>query len=209
MTEQKKRGGLLTRIPRQNNHGFTMIEVVITIAVIAIIGAILVPIVSQNIDSARFARAKSDVNTLGKAIHQFYKDTTYWPVYSGSTPVQVLYSDNGGTGLYPTGLDWNPAATRLSLSHHLIECHIDISPFNISRTQTISNISWNGPYLSDTTTDPWGKAYVVNAQWLWDSAGSANGVFVICSGKGRTAALNTSFTGGIQADSDDIVFRIR
>ncbi len=189
--------------------GFTMIEVVITLAVVAILAAILVPLISQNIQSARFARAGSDVNTIGKAIVQFHQDMADWPVKKGATSMQLLFADidNDNNGIPDTSTipaSWNTitAANRLSLDYNLVN-----NTNNYSRTQVIEGISWNGPYLSGIRPDPWGNPYMVNAQWLWDPAGG--NVYVLSAGPQRPASVETPFNGSPPANSDDIVFRIQ
>ncbi len=194
--------------------GFTMIEVVVTIAVVAILAAILVPIISQNIQSARHSRAASDVSTLGKAIVQFRQDTARWPVYKTTTTMQLLFADidsaNDGspdTGTIPANWGGIAPANRLSLQYHLVQYNIGAMGVNRGPSPTGSP-AWNGPYLSDAKPDPWGNTYVVNAQWLWDT-GAGNSVYVLSSGPGRPASVETPFNGNPPADSDDIVFRIQ
>jgi prepilin-type N-terminal cleavage/methylation domain-containing protein len=192
-----------------DNRGFTIIEIVITIAVVAILSAILVPVISQNIQSARFARAASDVKTLGEAIVQFRKDTAVWPTSRAGAPIYMLFSDvdstNDGipdTSFLPSGwtIDRN---FRLSMAYHLIN-----NTDNITRGPSAAGTpSWNGPYLSIVRPDPWGTAYVVNAQLL---GGTAN-VYVLSAGPGRPAQVETPFDGSgpPPADSDDIAFRLQ
>jgi prepilin-type N-terminal cleavage/methylation domain-containing protein len=195
--------------------GFTMIEVVITIAVVAILAAVLVPLISQNIESARNARATSDVATLGKAMVQFYQDTARWPIYNNTTAMRLVFSDvdNNNDGIpdnsaIPSGWDTVPAANRLTLAHHLIA--FNMGPLNISTgPQPPGTPAWNGPYLSEVRPDPWGNAYVVNVQWLWDTSGGVNSVYVLSAGDSRPATVETPFNGNPPANSDDIVYRIQ
>lgn len=191
--------------------GFTMIEVVITLAVVAILAAILVPIISQNIQSARSARASADVNTIGKAIVQFHQDMGKWPVerVSGGSNMSLLFADtdidsNGVPDTSTIPAIWNtiPAANCLSLYHNLVN---NVNAY--SSIQVTESISWNGPYLSSVPPDPWGNPYLVNAQWLW-TAGGGN-VYVLSPGPRRPAHVETPFNGTPPADSDDIVFRIQ
>ncbi len=197
---------------REKSRGFTMIEMVITLAVVAILAAVLVPLISNNIQSARFARAGSDVSTIGKAIVQFRQDTGQWPIYDGTTPRRLLYSDrNGvaGTAVFPAGpgatTEWADiaAVNSLSLSFHLVSYNIGAK--GVQRGPSANPVNWNGPYLSMVQLDPWGNSYMVNAEYL----GGTNSVYVISAGSERPALIDQTFNGNPPADSNDVFFRIQ
>ncbi len=199
-------------------EGFTLMEVVITLSVIAILTAIMVPIISNNIESARFGRASSDVATLGKAMVEFRKDTSRWPAFeAGGASNDLLFSDhdagNDGipdNGALPTGTNWNIGSGQcLSLAYNLINNSSGYdqgpSPDGLP--------AWNGPYLSEVRVDPWGVPYVVNSHWLFTDTDAGtpgfqyNNAYVLSAGPGR--ALETAFGGVPPADSNDITFRLQ
>ena len=151
-----------------------------------------------------------NVNTIGKAIVQFYKDMAAWPVRRGATNMQLLFADLDATndGIPDTSAipaPWNAitAANRISLEFNLVN-----NANNYPRAQVIEGVSWNGPYLSSVRPDPWGNPYMVNAQWLWDTTTIRN-VYVLSAGPARPASVETPFNGVFPAGSDDIVFRIQ
>ena len=59
-----------------------MIEMVVVLAVIAILAAILTPIVTSYVERARVNTATNDVKKIAAAIIQFNTDTKVWPIYS-------------------------------------------------------------------------------------------------------------------------------
>jgi prepilin-type N-terminal cleavage/methylation domain-containing protein len=202
----------------KGKEGFTLMEVVITLSVIAILTAIMVPIISNNIQSARFTRANSDVTTLGKAMLEFRKDTTRWPVYeAGGASNQLLFSDQDATNdgipdnrALPTGTGWGIGAGQcLSLAYNLISNSSGYdqgpSPDGLP--------AWNGPYLSEVRVDPWGAPYVVNSHWLFTDTDPGtpgfqfNSAYVFSAGPG--SVLETAFGGAPPADSNDITFRLQ
>ena len=65
-------------------RGFTMIEMVVVLAVIAILAAILTPIITSYVDRARLNAASSDLNHIAAATIQFNTDTRVWPRRSAS-----------------------------------------------------------------------------------------------------------------------------
>ncbi len=69
--------------------GFTLIELMVVVAIIGILGAALTPAVGGLIQRAREARAESDVGTIVTAMYALFNDT-------GRTPGNA---DTNGTGL--------------------------------------------------------------------------------------------------------------
>lgn len=60
-------------------RGFTFIEIVVAIAIIAILAAIIVPQVVGKVDDARVARAKADVSALVTALNLYKLDNFTYP----------------------------------------------------------------------------------------------------------------------------------
>lgn len=204
----------------KGKEGFTLMEMVITLSVIAILTAIMVPIISNNIQSARFTRASSDVATIGKAMMAFRKDTAQWPVYeAGGASNDLLFSDQDATndgipdnGALPTYADWALIGNNqcLSLAYNLIA---NSSGLYNQGPSADGLPAWNGPYLSEVRVDPWGMPYVVNAHWLFTDTDPGtpgfqyNSAYVFSAGPG--SALETTFNGVSLANSNDITFRLQ
>ena len=202
------------RMGKSKSAGFTLVEVVIVLAVIAILSAVLMPMIAKNIESARMARASADTATIAKAIVAFFQDLGQWPVYRGGTAHYLLFSaqdaDNNGVpdlGSIPPG--WNTAGRPLSL-------HFELIANGNARTPGPSPDGlpvWNGPYLTQMDVDPWGTPYLVNARWLTDTATANGGVYVISAGPqygGNPVQVEMAFDGLPDPSSgNDISFRIK
>src|ERR1700739_4078659 len=67
------------------SQGFTLIELAVVLAIIAVLAAVLTPMVSGYLDQARVARAQADVRTIADAVKLYNRDTGRWPVYDSST----------------------------------------------------------------------------------------------------------------------------
>src|SRR5437764_14905576 len=67
------------------SKGFTLIELAVVLAIIAVLAAVLTPMVSGYLDQARVARAQADVRTIADAIKLYNRDTGRWPIYDNST----------------------------------------------------------------------------------------------------------------------------
>jgi type II secretion system protein G len=64
---------------RRAHRGFTLIELVIVIAILAILSGVLVPRVSNHLRSARDARRLADIKSVRNAIEQYFLDHGQYP----------------------------------------------------------------------------------------------------------------------------------
>lgn len=118
--------------------GFTLVELVIVIAVIAIMAALLVPTVIGQIERAKNSRATSDVSELAHALARVRTDTGV----STTGCVDVLSnltSVGSVSGCQSTGAFSGPLAA--------------------CATSKPGNPCWGGPYVALLTVDPWGANY--------------------------------------------------
>ncbi|HEX9878741.1 MAG TPA: prepilin-type N-terminal cleavage/methylation domain-containing protein, partial [Candidatus Binatia bacterium] len=113
----------------RNKGGFTLIELMVSLAVVALLVAISIPAYSSFKDKARIAQAKSDLKGIQTAIQVLATDTDLWP---GPNPV----------GAVSNGEVWDLTDPNAGLM-----------------VATGSFLNWNGPYLSLIKKDPWGNNY--------------------------------------------------
>ncbi len=74
---------------RRYARGFTLIELVVVISILAILSGVLVPRVTSHLKSARDARRLADIKAVRGAIEQYYLD-------KGSYPAANANSSYGG-----------------------------------------------------------------------------------------------------------------
>src|SRR5438552_2279298 len=77
---------------RAEDRGFTMIEMVIVLAIIAILAAVLTPIVVGYVDQSRVAKAQADVRTIGEAIARFERDVGRYPMWTAASGSALMDS---------------------------------------------------------------------------------------------------------------------
>ena len=64
---------------QRKRSGFTLIELIVVISILAILSGVLVPRVKDHMQAARDARRLSDVKTIRNAIEQYYWDKGEYP----------------------------------------------------------------------------------------------------------------------------------
>jgi general secretion pathway protein G len=153
-----------------NNYkrGFTLIEVIVVIAVVAILAAILTPQIVKNISESKLARAKNDLVVIAAAIGDFYKDTGKYPFYSaaGGTPnIYMLYSATGTPGGSGGGSSnyWRSDSGWGAGNKDTLDDQLN---YNVPGYSSTGASAWRGPYLPKITADPWDIHYSVNSAYL-------------------------------------------
>ena len=150
--------------------GFTLVELLVVIGIIALLAAILLPAVTKMLQKAEIATAKSDIGRIVSAWENYYREYGRWPV---GPPGQRLFSVHsqapnqdaaeGGTGMrmlmgvmtnimYPSGefatgggtwyMNMNPICTNYNGKR------IHFMTYN---TEVVD--------VQGSMVDPWGNAY--------------------------------------------------
>ncbi len=208
---------MFDRIKREG--GFTLIEIVVILAVIAIIAAAMVPRISGIMDDAKISRAGSEVQTIGMGILRFNANTGKWPARDSSGSDNAITALISGTALLPVP---SPNYTAdysdgifLNSSNDYFDNHLKNNSPGGSGTYPADGINrWNGPYLQQVTADPWGNAYICNIISAYSNDLDTNlYCYVISAGPDGTIQTN----GQVQSDDvathaiggDDVAFLIR
>lgn len=66
-------------MPIQKSRGFTLVELVVVISILAILSGVLVPRVSSHLKTARDARRLADIKAVREAIEQYHADYGTYP----------------------------------------------------------------------------------------------------------------------------------
>lgn len=201
-----------------NNRGFTLIEIVVGVAILALLAAVLVPFVGRYLEDARLARAKSDVNNIAATIANFNRDMALYPVFADGTDLQkaketlvVLYTKEGEDPSVGSGTGWAADAEAATNYDTLENQLIGNKPSGDTAKKyptSDKTFVWKGPYAAEFKPDPWGNKYLVDAQGL--QSGDTGRAYVISAGPDRK--LDTTLhqtTSDITVGGDDIVAKIK
>lgn len=192
------------------SKGFTLIELAVVLAIIAVLAAVLTPMVTGYLDQARLARAQADVRTIADSIKLYQRDTGRWPVFNSSTISGASASNEIGTssGNNPTGgSGWT--STNVSLGNTSLELYLNNDYTGVG-TASFPKAGFRGPYIRTVDSDPWGNKYLINAT-DFTVANSANHTYVISAGPNGTleTTRDTASTTNLTAGGDDIISIIR
>lgn len=184
------------------SRGFTLIEVIVILAVIAVLVAILTPTVLKYIEEARLSRALEDVRVISAAINDLIKDTGKYPgnMLDQTPPANTFLC---GPGTLAGGAAWGTSTTCESLSNHLVTNDPGVTG-GTDNYPSSGKFRWKGPYLNGLQEDPWGNAYQINASTL--VGGNSSPTWVISAGPDgtfQTAVTDTALAG------DDVGIRIK
>ncbi len=167
-----------------DRRGFTLIEIVIAVAIVAIFAAALSPMVFRHLEDAKVTRAANETETIATAILGYYKDTGRWPFTnadgpSGNTVDRIVTASTvatgAGTGAGSGAANWGTYGTAKNIGDYLYYNNPDddstADGTNASQAgqdwPTTGALAWKGPYVGDyELTDPWGNAYVVNSRYF-------------------------------------------
>lgn len=191
-----------------NKKGFTLVEAAVAIGVVAVLAGIIIPLVLKNLNDARRARARNDINVIVAALASEMRDT-------GSRPT-------GAAGAGPGGCQGAGDVVWQSSGHLPNAVGGAALLAGVPAGQTFGNLlaappgaaanalfglapvgrefAYRGPYLGmdmARKADPWGNAYLILG---YNANGQAqrSPIWVVSAGEaGTLAAANLAAPGGL------------
>jgi len=207
----------------RKESGFTLIEMVVVLAVVAILAAILTPTIAKNINDAKLARANNEVQVIAAAVGSFYKDLGRWPTADGTDlddNIQLLYGpgetpavQGGGVAQEQYWLNsggWGAALVD-TFTNQLIENDPADGAVDYPNDTTVPRpeLRWKGPYITEVKADPWGSHYSCNIWYTYNTT-AGNFVGIWSAGPNRTSNTDAvQVSTEVVVGDDDIVYRLQ
>ncbi|MBK8231866.1 MAG: hypothetical protein IT349_18360 [Candidatus Eisenbacteria bacterium] len=176
---------------KRRTGGFTMIEAIVIVAVIAIIGGILTPMVIKEVAKAKISRSRADMEALATAFNEYYVDTSYWP--------------EAANGSQNTQVDLVGFACMFTNAQNLVGWD---GPYleRAVRQNNVQVVSYTANSTYYGTIDQWGRPFRVFYGAVGSGNGGAGGAIALVSG-GPNKTINTNAANALSgvATSDDLV----
>ncbi len=153
-------------------RGFTLLEITIILAVIAILGLILAPSVFNFLNQSRLARAQNDVRILADSVFEFFRDSGFHAQFGDGqrqSHIALLVSPGAVGEARPGAEPWlNTDPTMVDfISNQLVNNRPSSGDIGYPLKTALSGSGWNGPYLNaHMQSDPWGNRYAINVEYL-------------------------------------------
>jgi len=167
----------------KGKRGFTLIELIIVIAIVVALVAMFLPLALNKIDESNVTRAKADVDALATAVTSFFSSLGNFPscdgadcnplndaannlrflaVGTGTGDLSTVYPADSGALWSLTTQDDGTVPARNNAFNHLAmnNPNANATPNEVATDYVTTR--WNGPYISKLSEDPWGAAYIVH-----------------------------------------------
>lgn len=82
---------MLRESSRRGRHGFTLIEILVVITVIAILAGLVTPMVFSHVGDAKLVAARAQIEVFGLSLDAYRLDNDYYP--SGAQGLEALVTE--------------------------------------------------------------------------------------------------------------------
>lgn len=155
------------------SRGFTLVEILVVMAVVAILAGVILRGVLGSTDKAKSGRAKSEIGQISNIIQQIEVDTGCWPKAPAELVCKTPY-------LVEEGAIDNEIWDLNDLAVGVVGDSDGAFP------------NWQGPYMQVVHNDPWGNPYFFDTDYDIDPT----------AGENWAAVLGSFGSNGVQDEND-------
>ncbi len=166
------------RFQGSRQRGFTLVELLVVIGIIALLAGILVPTIGSIIDKAERVQAQADVKGLATAWKEYYNEYGRWPV-DGNVAFSMApsqYRQNAGEASAPPSVQSTGILMVVKIMTNIMYADIGVARINMDgmrtnynpKMMTFMDYRTESLNTSGDFVDPWGYTYRV----LFDANGS-------------------------------------
>lgn len=170
------------RYKRRQQRGFTLIEMIVVIAIITTLAAIFIPLALDKISESSTARAQSDVDAIGAALTGFFAHINNFPscdaadcdplndaannlrflaVGVGAGDLSASYPADSGA-LWSLATQDEPAPAVNNAFNHLVANNPNADGTTGEAGVDYRTNRWKGPYIAKLNVDPFGNTYIIH-----------------------------------------------
>ena len=175
----------LLNFSKKKFGGFTLIEVLVVIAIVGILAGIVLGTLGQARNKAKIARAKLELKQFYNAIFMLEMDTGCWPKSPAEPDCKDPYTIESGAG-----------------GNEIWDLNNDA--VGLTGDSGTDFPGWAGSYVENFPTDPWGKPYFLDTDYDYAKhmeTGSGQWVAVIGS-------FGSDGDGQNEYDTNDVIYII-
>lgn len=171
--------------------GFTLIEILIVIAIIGILASIVLPAVNIARENAKVAKARSELRNVRSGVALLESDTGKWP--NGCPPSQLNNPE--------VDLEDAQAGVALRPSVGVVDGACEWTTSEVA--------SWNGPYMK-VPVDPWGTSYEFDPDYFpGENRSGSSCPGYVASTIVAVVSYGPDKIGRNEYNCDDIYFELR
>lgn len=88
---------------RINRKGFSLAEILVSVAIVAVIAAVVIPSIGSQVNKGETGRVSSDLVNVRSAVEQFLADVRRYPSNMGQLQTKILATTASDTGINASG----------------------------------------------------------------------------------------------------------
>lgn len=154
------------RVVRQH-MGFTLVELLVVITIIALLAGLLLPVIIGVIKKAEISKANAEVNALAAAVEHYQVEYSRYPGQNSGNTDHQYSSSEYNKYLIPTligsNITWNGTPSNPK----------GITFLAVDSKSIVSNTLSGSNAQAGDLADPWANRYEVIADWNFDNTVSS------------------------------------